>query len=152
MTQDEAAGDSLQEDRMAQGEPLDEALEAWIAEQPSVLAPIIRRWGRELFEFCRDTGGLGGGLQEARSIYSEAFQVIAGAPSKRGIAQALDQRAARVLAVLEGIANRLAGQVAAAKAWRLEDIRECQEDIARAAQLLQAAPGRGPSGLILPPH
>lgn len=129
-----------------------EDLEAFIAAQQPAFQPIARRWGRELYSFCIDTGGIGGGFLELRDIFRAALETIAGAPSKRPIAAALDQRAARCLQITQGIVERLAQQLAQAQSFSLADIRECQGDISRAALLMQAGPPQTPGGLVLPPH
>lgn len=132
------------------------ALEAFIAKQHPAMQPIVRRHGTELFQFCLDTGGIGGCFGEIRQVCLAAFQALAGGehPNRQrvALAQGLDKRATQAIGVAERLANKFAAEIAQHAGWDLQAIRECQGDIARAAQLMQAEPGRSPAGLILPPH
>lgn len=139
-------GESLQEDRSAR-EPFEVDPE-FLAKLPTELHPVVRRWGVELFTFCNSAGLIGAGLIHLRQTFALALETISKAPSKMPIARQVDRQASAGLQTLEKLANEMAARLAKEKGWDLADIRECQEDIGRAATLAQV--GSQASGIILP--
>ena len=119
---------------------------------PAAFHPIIRRHGAEVFQFCWLTGGLGGSLVEIQASMLEALTIISGAPSKSKQAIAIQTRYNRAANVLTSLTNVLAQRLQQAAGLDRAAIAECTQDIQRASQLMQASPGVGPAGLVLPPH
>lgn len=125
---------------------------ALLEKRPTVMHPVIRRHGRELFEFVEASGTAGYAMGQLQSAMQRAIVVLEGMNARR-TASEIASVFNPAVGVLGQLFQKFSVSLREAKGFSEEQLFSCQKDIEQAAILAMAPSGEmqgGKSKIILP--
>lgn len=126
-----------------------EELLAFLAIRPTVMHPVIRRHGLELFAFVEQCGIGQWALGEIEQSLQKAIISLQACNAKRTSLE-VHKQTTNALGAITQMLNIFAGSVEKLKGLDKAKIIECKTDIERAGALAAAEIQKGKSGIILP--